>query len=151
MRGVYLVAAELARQGFIASPISRSARGADLLVTSNDCKRAFTVEVKKVSNANYFQLAPHAKSMTARSYVYVFVHIKESKRDNRSKRKTKSEGIEISYYPVTSRFVAKNVHYPGEYRTGWSIWRNKIEKFKNKWNIFGRSGANGKSPRVSRH
>ena len=33
MRGVYLVAAELSKRGFIASPTSRGAQGADLLVT----------------------------------------------------------------------------------------------------------------------
>jgi hypothetical protein len=48
MRGVYLAAAELAHQGFIVAPTSRSARGADLLVTSDDCTRAFTVEVKAI-------------------------------------------------------------------------------------------------------
>jgi hypothetical protein len=31
MRGVYLVAAELSRLGFVVSPTSRSAVGADLL------------------------------------------------------------------------------------------------------------------------
>jgi hypothetical protein len=83
--------------------------------------------------------------MTAKSYVYVFVRIKEPKpaSNNATKRKTKSEGVtdEISYYPVTSGFVAKNVHRPGgtkKYRPkGWSIWLNKIEKFKNNWNVFG--------------
>jgi hypothetical protein len=39
MRGVYLVAAELSRLGFIVSPTSRSAAGADLLVTSSSCSR----------------------------------------------------------------------------------------------------------------
>jgi hypothetical protein len=39
MRGVYLVAAELTRLGFIVSPTSRSARGADLLVTDQECQK----------------------------------------------------------------------------------------------------------------
>jgi hypothetical protein len=46
MRGVYLVASELARLGFIVSPTSRSAIGADLLVTNQSCKKAFSVQVK---------------------------------------------------------------------------------------------------------
>jgi len=46
MTGVYLVAAELSKRGFIASPTSRSAQGADLLVTDTDCKRSFAVQVK---------------------------------------------------------------------------------------------------------
>jgi hypothetical protein len=47
MRGVYLVASELSRLGFIASPTSRSAIGADILVTDQKCKRTYSVQVKK--------------------------------------------------------------------------------------------------------
>lgn len=46
MRGVYLVAAELAARGFIVSVTSRSAAGADLLVTDDSCTRAWSVQVK---------------------------------------------------------------------------------------------------------
>ena len=46
MRGVYLVAAELSKRGFIVSPTSRGAQGADLLVTDQMWLRAFTVQVK---------------------------------------------------------------------------------------------------------
>jgi len=51
MRGVYLVAAELSRLGFIASPTSRSALAADILVTDQACQRAFSVQVKTNSEA----------------------------------------------------------------------------------------------------
>jgi hypothetical protein len=41
MQGVHLVAVELTRRGFVASPTSRGAFGADLLVTDqNDGKRS---------------------------------------------------------------------------------------------------------------
>jgi len=46
MRAVYLVAAELARWGFVVSPTSRSASGADLLITDQRCKKAWSVQVK---------------------------------------------------------------------------------------------------------
>ena len=39
MRGAYAVAAELSRLEFIVSPTSRSAKGADLLVTDANCQR----------------------------------------------------------------------------------------------------------------
>jgi hypothetical protein len=52
MRGVYLVAAELSRLGFIASPTSRSPIGADILVTDQACKNTFSVQVK--TNARIF-------------------------------------------------------------------------------------------------
>lgn len=46
MRGVYLVEAELSRLGFIASPTSRSAIRADILVTDQSCRNIFSVQVK---------------------------------------------------------------------------------------------------------
>ena len=46
MRAVYQVAAELVARGLIVSPTSRSAYGADLLVTDGGCRRAFSVQVK---------------------------------------------------------------------------------------------------------
>jgi len=54
MRGLYLVAAELSRLGFIVSPNARSAQGADLLVTDPECRRAMSVQVK--TNARTFNL-----------------------------------------------------------------------------------------------
>jgi len=46
MQGVYLVAAELTKRGLVVSPTSRSAFGADLLVTDQECKKAWSVQVK---------------------------------------------------------------------------------------------------------
>jgi hypothetical protein len=46
MRAVYLVAAEMAARGWIVSPTSRSAFGADLLVADESCNRAYSVQVK---------------------------------------------------------------------------------------------------------
>jgi Holliday junction resolvase len=79
MRGVYLVASELARRGLITSPTSRSARGADILATTSDCTRAFSVEVKTTTNQKFWLLAEHAKSITAKSHIYVLVHIRQAK------------------------------------------------------------------------
>jgi hypothetical protein len=56
MRGVYLVAAEMSRLGFIASPTSRSALAADILITDQACQRAFSVQVKTNSTAASFWL-----------------------------------------------------------------------------------------------
>ena len=46
MQGVYLVAAELTKRGLTVAPTSRSAVGADLLVTDERCKKAWSVQVK---------------------------------------------------------------------------------------------------------
>lgn len=106
MRGVYLVAAELARWGLITSPTSRSARGADILVTTPDLRKAFSVEVKTVTNNAFWQLTPNARSTNADSHVYVFVRI----------RKPKGKEEEISYFPVSSAFVAEHCRHPKRYR-----------------------------------
>jgi hypothetical protein len=43
MQGVYLVAAELTKRGLTVAPASRSAFGADLLVTDDRCKKTWSV------------------------------------------------------------------------------------------------------------
>lgn len=48
MRGVYMIAAEMARLGFIASPTSRSALAADKLATDQACQRAFSIQVNPI-------------------------------------------------------------------------------------------------------
>jgi hypothetical protein len=75
MLGVYLVAAELSRRGFIVSPTSRSAAGADLLVTDQSCNKAWSVQVKTNSGkATYWLMGAHAKRMYSESHMYVFVN-----------------------------------------------------------------------------
>jgi hypothetical protein len=134
MRGVYLVASELVHQGLIASPTSRSARGADILATRPDLTRAFSVEVKSGTNNKYWLLAQHAKNLTARSHIYVFARVLSKQ----------SSPEDITYFPVASKFVADHCRLPDpskpeeeQYRRGYSIDLQEIEKFKNDWTIFG--------------
>jgi hypothetical protein len=76
MLGVYLVAAELTSRGFIVSPTSRSAAGADLLVTDQDCRKAWSVQVKTNRKAAAFWLVgEHALRLSSESHVYVFVNL----------------------------------------------------------------------------
>ena len=85
MGGVYLVAAELSRRGFLASPTSRSAIGADLLVTDQACLRAYSVQVK--TNAvthSFWLLGKKARSLISKHYIYVLVNLRRAKwRGNR--------------------------------------------------------------------
>ncbi len=100
MHGVYLVAAELVAHGFIVSVTSRSAAGADLLVTDDACARAWSVQVKATinptarSHGDYWILGPKARQLMARSHVYVFVSVRR---------------VGTEFYVVPSRVVAKNV------------------------------------------
>src|SRR3954463_624729 len=82
MRGVYLTAAELSRLGFIASPTSRSAMAADILLTDQACRRAFSVQVKtnsaRATASTYWLVGRHIS--VSETHVYLLVNL-ESKED----------------------------------------------------------------------
>jgi hypothetical protein len=76
MLGVFLVAAELSRRGFTVSPTSRNARVADLLVTDQDCRRAFSVQVKtNAKRGSFWLINRQSDQMRSRSHIYVFVNL----------------------------------------------------------------------------
>ena len=129
MRGVYLVAAELSRLGFIASPTSRSAMGADILVTDQSCQRSFSVQVK--TNARVFGfwlLSKKAKEQVSRSHIYALVNIR-----------SRQDGEEIEYYIVPSRVVANRMRHDIHPNSEWfSIHRPKVEEFQDNWSLFGK-------------
>lgn len=126
MTGVYLVAAELSKRGFIASPTSRSAQGADLLVTDTDCERSYAVQVK--ANARTFSfwlLSAKATRMKSKALIYALVNLREG---------------ETEFYLVPSEVVATNVlvQKPTKTRkkTWYSIYRDKVKHFRDNWHIF---------------
>jgi len=129
MRGVYLVAAELAARGLIAVPTSRSARGADILVTDQDCKKSFSVQVK--TNARTFSfwlLNASYKDMHSETHIYVFVNIRETKKIS-----------SIEYYIVPSKKVAE-LGKTDKAKKADSIWHainlKDIVQFKDSWDTF---------------
>ena len=128
MRGVYLVAAELSRIGFIASPTSRSAIGADILATDQSCHKSYSVQVK--TNANTFSfwlLSKKSKEQVSESHIYVLVNI----------RKKKSEEV-IDYYVVPSKVVADNIVYGEGPNSKWyAVYRKDIDTYKDGWSLFG--------------
>jgi hypothetical protein len=76
MLGVYLTAAELTYRDFIVSPTSRSAVGADLLVTDQQCQRAWSVQVKTQKQAaNYWLVGEKAQKINSPTHIYVFVNL----------------------------------------------------------------------------
>jgi len=128
MRGVYLVAAELSRLGFIASTTSRSAIGADILATDQKCQLTYSIQVKtNATTFNFWLLNKGAEKIKSSSHLYVFVNLR-------------SMG-EIEYYIVPSLEVADKTKVEKS-RTG-SIWYSfslqNAKKYKDKWSIFGTS------------
>jgi hypothetical protein len=63
MLEVYLVAARLCKLDWIVSITTRSAAGADLLVTDHLCQKAWSVQVKtNSSRANFWLLSAHKEN-----------------------------------------------------------------------------------------
>jgi hypothetical protein len=120
MLGVYLTAAELVKRGFIVSPTSRSAKGADLLVTDQRCQNAWSVQVKaNASNASFWLAGRSARDLKSKTHIYVFVSIPKNKAPR--------------FFVVPSRTVAKKV--PGGRKSWYPYYRD--ERFENRWAIFG--------------
>ncbi len=126
MRGVYHVAAELSRLGFIVSPTSRSSIGADLLVTNQTCKRAYSVQVKTNARTfNFWLLNPKAREIVSPTHIYVFVNLRQG-------------GNDIEYFVVPSRQVSNRMVVQRSPRATWySFSIEDAEPFRNRWNVFG--------------
>jgi len=127
MRGVYLVAAELSRLGFIVSPTSRNAIGADLLVTDQKCKRTYSVQVKTNAKVfNFWLIGNKAKETVSDTHIYVLVNIRQYKRS----------GEKIEYFVVPSKQLARGGYHKGDWP---NIGRDKILDYENNWAIFGKA------------
>ena len=126
MRGVFLVAAELSRFGYIVSPTSRSAYGADLLVTNRDCSKAYSVQVK--TNARTFShwlLNKNSKEMYSRSHIYVFVNLRK-------------RGNLIEYFVIPSKIVSNKMKIQERPKNTWYwISYEDAKSYENNWKIFG--------------
>jgi len=126
MRGVFMVAAELSRLGFIVSLTSRSSQGADLLVTDQLCNRAFSVQVKTNARTfNFWLLNEKAKELISHSHIYILVNIRR-------------EGKVIEYFVVPSEVISKTmVIEKKETSTWYSIGYDDVKPYLNNWKIFG--------------
>jgi len=126
MRGVYLVAAELSRLGFIASPTSRSALAADILVTDQACQRSFSVQVKSNAEAaNFWLVGEH--TVVSSTHVYVFVNLH-----------SKKGAVHPEYFIVPSSVVKDHtVHSKHPKADFYSVYRKDIVGYKDKWDVFG--------------
>jgi len=127
MRGVYLVAAELSKLGFIVSPTSRSAFGADLLVTDRQCKKAFSVQVKTNARTfNFWLLNKKSKELISPSHIYVLVN-------------TKRNEDEIEYFIVPSKIVSKKMYIEKRKKSIWYSFDYKdAKRYRDKWDVFGK-------------
>lgn len=124
MRGVYLAAAELVARGLVVSITSRSAMGADLLVTDASCARAFSVQVKTNAKPTSFWLVGQkAQGLRSPSHVYVFVNLRADSHHE--------------YYVVPSNIVAAKTQVQNRKNSTWyAFYRRDAEKFRDAWGFF---------------
>ncbi len=126
MLGVYLVAAKLSKLGFIVSPTSRSAAGADLLVTDQACRKAWSVQVKANGNrANFWLMGAHTKKLKSDSHVYVFVN--------------NARGEKPEYLVARSNYVADKICHQVNSNSEWYSFRiaDRPTEDEEGWGIFG--------------
>ncbi len=126
MLGTYLAAAELTQKGFVVSITSRNARGADLLVTDQACKRTWSVQVKTNRKpATFWLLSKDYKGIVSRTHIYVFINLHGNERPD--------------YYVVPSRVVAKHGTTSPVRKSGsiwYSFWRVTAERYHERWSTF---------------
>ena len=128
-RGVFLAAAELARLGFIVSPTSRSAAGADILATTHDCSKAFSIQVKtKTTKDDFFLLGK--KIVSSDSHYYVFVHIRSKDKDET-----------IDFYIMQGKVVAANATPMRDFVGQHLIRLAEMQAHKSNWGLFGSPDA----------
>src|SRR5262245_25848704 len=125
MRDVYLVAAELSGHGFIASPTSRSAPGADILCMDADCKGGVSVQINsKCAQAAYWLLSADFIRFVSDSDIYVFVSIKEG-------------GVPAEFFVVPSTVVAKKAYdepFGRDVRHSFTV--EDAKPYQDRWEIF---------------
>lgn len=124
--GVHLLAAELARRGFLVATAARNAQGADLFVADPGLASAWTVHVKaNDQRIHSWPLADNFRKLHSSSHVYVFIKFNGEARPD--------------YYIVSSRQVAHDA-LDREQRTG-TRWRSyplsRARAFQENWELFG--------------
>jgi len=126
MRGVYLVAAELSRLGFIASPTSRSAVAADVLATDQTCARSYSIQVKtNAGDASFWLVGKHTP--VSDTHIYVLVNL----------RSNKSEASP-EFFVVPSQVVRDcTVHSKHPNSEFYSVYRKDIADFRDNWDVLG--------------
>ncbi len=128
MTGVYLVAAQLTSRGLIASLTSRSAFGADILLTDQLCSKSYSIQVKTNSKrTSVWLLNKMSKEIVTKNHVYVFVNL--WKRDS---------SLDADYYIVPSKIVSKYMHKVKRPNSTWyAFYLEDAEEYKDKWHILG--------------
>ena len=135
--GEYFVAAELSRQGYVATLTLRNTRGVDILASNADASKTVTIQVKaNAGKKAYWILSEKAEGDTAEDLFYVFVRLNGSEAPD--------------YYVVPRAEVAKYVTEkhkawlaaPGRHGqkrndSSMRVFRDPEPKYHNAWETLG--------------
>ena len=123
MRGVFLVAAELAARGYVVSTTSRNAMGADLLVADERCDNAFSIQVKTNGKpASFWLVGEKAAHVRSPSHFYVLVNLR-------------GDGAH-EYFVVPSAVVASNMKVAHRRNSTWFAFQKRdAEPYRNAWSL----------------
>lgn len=138
--GELFVAAELTRQGYVASLTSKNTKAIDLLASSKDGSRSICIQVKTCSNKkmNVWKMSKSSEEFTATNLYYVFVNLCEYEAP--------------LYFVIPSRIVAKRIHieyvewkkiprrdgkmHPDTDMRTFKITKSEIEEYQNAWYLL---------------
>jgi hypothetical protein len=133
MQGVFLVAAELTRLGFIVSLTSRNAFGADLLITDQKCERSWSVQVKTNSQKmSFWLLSAHAEHIKSTTHIYVLVTLKGKERPD--------------FHVIPSEFVATHVYKQTTKSGTWYSFDQSDLPASENWEVFGNPSPEPQTP-----
>lgn len=125
MSGEYFVAAELSRQGYVASITLRNTRGIDILATNAEATRSVGIQVKtNRGKKKDWMLSQKAEDSRSKTLFYVFVNLNGSNQ-------------RPDYHVVPSKVVARYVTKDFQ---EWSAKKERgvsnIRKFKDPENKY---------------
>lgn len=137
MAGVYYVAYELSRRGYIALPTSRNVAGFDIIVSNQTGLRHTTLQVKTLqSKSNYWPInrpVPDYMKMSCRAF-YIFARF-DKKQDR------------FECFIASAKEVAKQIDesigdwykkhskttHPDTWTYGWWLPKGRDKSFLNRW------------------
>jgi len=119
--GLFYVCYMLSKKGWNCLPTTRNAKGPDLVIYSQDAKKAFTVQVKTLSKKSPVPLG--SKPQLISEFVFIVVNAFADKPD---------------IFIMTSKEVKRRLH-KGEKEGKISYWLQpkEYENFKDKWEMIG--------------
>jgi hypothetical protein len=136
--GEYFVAAELSRQGFIASITMRNSPGIDILATTLQAKKTITIQCKSSrSSTKGWILSDKAEGFTPKNHFYVFVRL--GVKDAHPSYHIVPSKVVANYVATRHRAWLKGKKPNGGQRKDSAMrkFRDEENKYLGRWDLLG--------------